>query len=41
MVDAVGMLEGQQRKLLAYIAKRTRNPSDAEDYLQETILRVL
>ena len=41
MADAIATLKGQEKKLLAYILKRARNPRDAEDYLQETLLRVM
>ncbi len=41
MSDSVIRSAENRRKLLAYIARRDRNPSSSEDILQETLLRLL
>ncbi len=41
MADAISELKTHEKRLLAYIIRRSRNPSDADDFLQETLLRVL
>ena len=41
MGDAIAILKEHEKRLLAYIAQRSRDPADADDFLQETMLRVL
>ena len=40
MTDAMTELKEHEKRLLAYIVHRSRNPADADDVLQETLLRV-
>lgn len=41
MSEQILRSQDDRRKLLAYIARRDRNPASSEDILQETLLRLL
>lgn len=41
MTDAISVLKAHESKLLAYIRRRCRDASLAEDFMQETLLRVI